>query len=90
NKPCPIKNWTLISRIVYSKSQIVAVGQATNSGAAGRWRSPDQQRVPIKSRQLYLHHLQLIYLQWFVYTAFVAPRAGGIWNAPGNNTFHSI
>ncbi len=53
-------------------SQIVAVGQATNSGAVGRWRSPDRQLIPIEVRQLYIHHLQLIYLQWFVHTAFVA------------------
>ncbi|MCY7423248.1 MAG: hypothetical protein LH478_16065 [Chitinophagaceae bacterium] len=32
-------------------SQSVAVGQATNSGAAGRWRSPDRQQVPIEVPQ---------------------------------------
>ncbi len=41
-------------------------------GAAGRWRSPDRQRVPIEVRQFGIHHLQMIYLQRFVYTAFVA------------------
>ncbi len=32
---------------------IVAVCQATNSGGAGRWRSPDRQRVPIEVRQFW-------------------------------------
>ena len=33
-------------------------------------------------KALYIHPIQIVYLQRFMYTAFVALRAGGFWNAP--------